>query len=125
MRYTLAVSAIVFAAIAIAAISKAAPGAAEEPISPQTVKQLNERIQALEKRVDQLEQQKAAAGGPIDPLPQIQLAPSPLGQLPQSPSPLPGAPQADQSLPEGWTTKEFNGRYYYLVPLTTIAPVQK
>jgi hypothetical protein len=78
----------------------------EKKSPPPTVERLLRRIEILEARVALLDTRLKV----LDMRSQLQALPVVESH---------GAYTQDGSLPKGWTRKEFNGHYYYVVPLSS------
>jgi hypothetical protein len=73
------------------------------------VAELLARIEQLEKRVEQLEQRSPMIAVPHG-------GNLPYSVVPPATAPMPSVP----SIPRDWSAREFNGMYYYIVPLDSM-----
>ncbi len=90
--------------LATGTLSGSSEEQAPEKKNAPPIERLLDRIEELEARVAQLEKRQAMVAIPY--------------QQPIPPSIAPQVPYAQgQPVPKGWKRKEFNGQYYYIVPL--------
>jgi DNA-binding helix-hairpin-helix protein with protein kinase domain len=89
------------------AVSRAGQGQAA-PTQADEIRELRQRVERLEARVQVLERQVPRVVVPSEGPPQLRIAPQ---------GPLQGRP-----LPKNWIPREFNGQRYYDIPLDSASP---
>jgi hypothetical protein len=132
MRFTIAAIAVLF----VSAVAAAAEGPSAPPVDENALnRNLLERIARLERRVAELEAKLARAytPGPQPYAPgELQrdapTAPNDASRLPYEPThsaPRHGdakPPTPSDRVPDNWRRYEFNGHYYYLIPVGSWEP---
>jgi hypothetical protein len=107
-RFLAAALAAVLAGVAVFAVSRAGQGQAS-PTQTDELRDLRRRVERLETRVAELEQQAPRVVIPAEGAPQLRIVPD---------KTFDGRP-----VPRGWVPREFNGQRYYDIPLE--APSQR
>jgi hypothetical protein len=121
MRFALTVCSLIF----VAAFASFADELTSQPERADVTKeQLLQRVEQLEKRIASLE---ARLGRPYAP-PKYLAQPQPIQPAPKVPqwTPAPPTPQPwrimppmqpDGNVPRSWQRFEFNGQYFYIIPV--------